>query len=89
MNAFNWENEHMKNRVWALVQVGRYINIDAMLAQVKDEEKENLRLYLRKFFLNTHGMSQQAEMRAWGYVQEGTVLGYEYLTALRDSLYSK
>lgn len=77
----------MKNRVWALVQVGRYIGIDAMLAQVKAEEKEDLKKYLRRFFLNTHGASQAEEMQANVYVQEGMVLGYKHITALRDSLY--
>jgi hypothetical protein len=77
----------MKNRVWALVQVGKYVGIDAMLAQVKAEEKEALKTYLRRFFLNNHGVNQTMEMKASQYVQEGAELGYKYLTALRDSLY--
>jgi hypothetical protein len=77
----------MKNRVWALVQVGKYVGIDAMLAQVKAEEKEALKTYLRRFFLNTHGASQAVEMKANEYTQEGAELGYKYLTALRDGLY--
>lgn len=77
----------MKNRVWALVQVGRFIGIDAMIAQVKAEEKEELKMYLKRFFLNTHGTSQAEEMKANAYIQEGTELGYKYITALRESLY--
>lgn len=77
----------MKNRVWALVQVGKYVGIDAMLAQVKAEEKEALKTYLRRFFLNTHGVNQTMEMKANQYAQEGAELGYKFLTALRDSLY--
>lgn len=77
----------MKNRVWALCQVGRYVGIDQMIAQVKPEEKEELRSYLRRFFLNASGLPQQVQMEAWGYEQEGAELGYKYLTALRNSLY--
>jgi len=77
----------MKNRVWALIQVGKYIGIDTMIAQIKPEEKEKLKTYLRRYFLNTHGMNQEQEMKAWEYQQEGTELGYKYLIALRDSLY--
>ena len=77
----------MKNRVWALCQVGRYVGIDQMIAQVKPEEKEDLRIYLRRFFLNTSGLPQQVQMEAWGYSQEGAELGFVYLRALRDSLY--
>lgn len=77
----------MKDRVWALVQVGRYIGIDAMLAQVKMEEKEDLKRYLKRFFLNTHGTSQAEEMKANVHTQEGAELGYKFLTALMNSLY--
>lgn len=77
----------MKDRVWALVQVGKYIGVDAMLAQVKVEEREDLKRYLKRFFLNTHGTSQVEEMKANIYTQEGAELGYKYLTALRNSLY--
>ena len=77
----------MENRVWALVQVGKYVGIDAMLAQVKAEEKEALKTYMRRFFLNTHGTNQAMEMKANQYAQEGAELGYKFLTALMDSLY--
>ena len=69
------------------MQVGKYIGTDAMMAQVKPDEVEDLKMYLRRYFLNTHGMSQEAEMQANVYVQEGAVLGYKYLTELRDGLY--
>lgn len=69
------------------MQVGKYVGIDAMLAQVKAEEKETLKTYLNRFFLNTHGVNQTMEMEANQYVQEGAELGYKFLTALRDSLY--
>ena len=77
----------MENRVWALVQVGRYLGTDMMLAQVKEEEKEELKRYLGRFFLNVHGQSQEAEAKAALYKQEGAELGFKYITALRDSLY--
>lgn len=77
----------MKDRVWALVQVGRYIGVDAMLTQIKAEEKEDLKSYLKRFFLNAHGTSQVEEMKINTYTQEGAELGYKYLTALRNSLY--
>ena len=69
------------------MQVGKYVGIDAMLAQVKAEEKEDMKTYMRRFFLNTHGVSQTVEMEANQHVQEGAELGYKFLTALRDSLY--
>ena len=77
----------MKNRVWALVQVGKYVGIEEMLAQVKPEERDDLKRYLRRFFLNTHGASQAQEMEEWKCMQEGAELGYKVLTALRDGLY--
>ena len=77
----------MKDRVWALVQVGKYIGIDEMISQIKTEEKEALKTYMRRFFLNTHGASQSEEMKANEYTQEGAELGYKYLTAIMDSLH--
>ena len=72
----------MSGRVWALTQVGRYVGVDAMIKQVKEEEKTDLRRYLWRFFLNTNGMPQEAQMKAWAWQQKGTELGYDLLKAL-------
>lgn len=81
------ENEHMKNRLYALTQIGKFCGIEMMIGQVKEEEKAELRHYLNRFYLNIHGMNQEAEGIAWGFRQEGAVLGYRYLDALMDHLY--
>lgn len=72
----------MSQRVWALTQVGRYLGKDKMLEQVKDEEKDDLHRYLRRFFLNTNGMPQEAQMKAWEWQQKAFELGYDLLRAL-------
>lgn len=87
MKVYEFEKvKDMKMRVWALVQVGRYVGIPEMLNQVKEHEKKDLRLYLMRYFLNKHGMSQEAEMRAWKYQQEGTEIGYSFLTELYNNI---
>lgn len=72
----------MSGRVWALTQVGRYVGVDAMLNQVNEEEKTDLRRYLWRFFLNTNGMPQEAQMKAWEWQQKSAELGHHLLEAL-------
>ena len=74
----------MEKRVYALIQVGKVLGIDAMLTQVKNDEKAELHRYLRRYFLNTHGMSQADEFKACEYQQEATELGYKYIKALYE-----
>ena len=78
----------MKERLYALIQIGKYIGVETMVSQVTDSERNELKKYMRRYFLNTHGMNQQAEGEAWKYRQEGTELGYKYLTPLYESLYN-
>lgn len=83
MKTYEFEKaKDMKLRVYALVQVGKYIGIPEMINQIKTEEKSDLKAYLKRYFLNTHGMPQEAEMLAWKYQQEGTEIGYAFLTEL-------
>lgn len=79
----------MKERVWALCEVAKWIGIDAMLAQVKDEEVYDLLKYTNMFFINTNGLNQEREMEAWGYQQEAAELGWNNVTALNDYLHEK
>ena len=74
----------MSGRVWALAQVGRYLGKEKMLEQVKDEEKQDLRKYLWRFFLNTYGMPQEAQMKAWKWQQKSAELGHDLLECLYD-----
>lgn len=76
--------EATKNRVWALTEVGKYVGKDEMLAQIKEDEAEELWYYTRVFFANVHGLSQAQEMRINALQSEGKVLGFEYLKAIRD-----
>lgn len=76
----------MSGRVWALSQVGRYIGIPEMLKQIRREEIADLKAYLRRYFLNTHGMPQEAEMKAWQYQQEGAAIGWDILNAMYKNI---
>lgn len=72
----------MLARIKALAQVGRYLGIEAMLAQVKENEKQELHRYLRRYFLNTYGLPQEEQMQACKYQQEAAEIGWEYINAL-------
>ena len=83
----NYNSDNCKEILWGLTTVGKYLGTEKMIEQIKPEWVDKLYHYLQRYFLNTHGMDQDAEMKAWKYQQEGAELGWKYLNALNDAIY--
>lgn len=74
----------MKNRIWALVQVGTYISIEEMLKQIKEDEVMAIYDWLKLGHANTHGLSQVREMQCNERYSEIVSLGGRKCT---DAIY--
>ena len=79
----------MKGRLWALAQVGKFVGFDAMVNCIKDEEVEDLRQYVNRFYYNANGLPQEMEMEIASYQFEAAEHGWALINFLRDWLYQK
>ena len=74
----------MLNRIKALATVGRFLGTEEMKKQIKQEEKKDLYRFTHRYYMNKHGVSQQAEMKACEYMQEGAEIGWEYIKEIHE-----